>query len=739
MSEAKKSVQSYFENMSLAIVGILFVAFPLLFLSTTTDAFVLPKQFLLIGLTSLALILFALRTLTDGKLKLRTSPFDLPVALFIVVAFLSAILSVNRYDALIAFTPLFFVGLLYFVIVNTAKGEKQLLFLLGSLTLGATLSAVLTIFSFFNIPLLPFEYAKNQSFTTYGSLLDQALYLALVLPIAGYFGYGYVNSMSSHRKSAAASNSNPFSTQIDTTSHNNKSKKYMAGFAIGFVFVAIALSLTLYLLFTSQKPLILPFETGLQTAMSAISQGATNIFKSLLLGSGFGTYINDFTQFKPAQYNANPSLWAFTFFRSSSFVMELLATTGLLGLLSFAFIIFKVVKQKTFFLPLILAILAAIALPFSFTLVALFFILLALFAVVCIHNNPNKFGEAEMYLVAFKRGLLAVTPENDRVTQSSSERRFSKLLPIVFTLVVVVLLALPLYFVARFGLSDLIFQRSLVAAAQNDGITTYELQAQSISAFPYRDIYYRSFSQTNLALANALAVNAQQQGASPSAQTQQNILTLIQQSINAGRTAITVSPLTSFNWNNLSSVYRSLIGFGENADQFTVLTLQQAIALDPNNPQQYIDLGGVYYQLGQYDNAIRQFQIAINLKQDYANAYYNLGHALEEKGEYAQALSAYNAVKQLVADNAENVKKIDADIENLNKRAQSGEQEQQGQQQQTASESAQTTQPGAQPDDQIDVNRPQTTLPERNPREQIPGPTVSVPVPSPSTAEEDNN
>lgn len=734
MPGTKKNILSYFENISLVLVGILLVVFPLLFLSTTTDAFVLPKQILLIGLTSLAIILFALRTIFNGKLQLQTSPFDLPVILFAVVTFLSAAFSVNRFDALIAFTPLFFVILLYFVIVNVARGEKKLLFLLGALTFGAALSALLTISSFFNLHLLPFEYAKNQAFTTFGSLLDQALYLAIVLPIAGYFGYGYINNMNAHKKASTGA-ANPFSTQIESASHTGKSKKYMGAFAASFIVIAVALSLTVYMLFTSQKPLILPFDTGLQTAMSAISQGASNIFKSLLLGSGFGTYLNDFTQFKPAQYNTNPTLWAFTFFRSSSFVLELLATTGLLGVAAFAFIVLRVVKQKTFFLPLILAILAAVALPFSFTLVALFFVLLALFAVVCIHNSPNKYGESEMYLVAFKKGLLAVTPETDKVSQSPAEKKFSKILPIFFTLLMLVLIGLPLYFVTRFVLSDLIFQRSLVAASQNDGIATYELQAASINTFPYRDIYYRSFSQTNLALANALAVNTQ--GASPSADTQKNILTLIQQSINAGRTAVTVSPMTSFNWNNLSSVYRSLIGFGENADQFTILTLNQAIALDPNNPQQYIDLGGVYYQLGQYDEAIRQFQIAINLKQDYANAYYNLGHALEEKGEYAQALSAYNVVKQLVADNQDNVKKIEEDIANLNKRAEGGQQA--AAQQQTASQSAQTTPAAQSADEQIDVNRPQTTLPERNPRETIPGPTVSAPVPSQAENNQDNN
>lgn len=705
------------------MVAVLLVAFPLLFLSTTTDAFVLPKQLLLIGLTSVAVIFYGLRTVFDGKLKVRTSPFDLPVILFVLIAFLSAILSANRFDALIAFTPLLFAVLLYFVIVNSARSEKQLLFLLSALTIGAALAALLTTLSFLKIYPLPFAYTQVQGFTTFGSLLDQAIYFAIVLPIAGYFGYNYINTPKTNPSDSLAA-------AAEGTHVKKNSKKSLILFAISFVVIAIGLGLTVYMLMTSQKPLILPFDTGLQTAFAAISQSSTNVFKSLLLGSGFGTYLTDFTQFKPATFNANETLWAFTFFRSSSFVLELMATTGLLGVAAFGFIIFRVLRQKNFFLPLLLASLAALLLPFSFTLVALFFILLALFAIVVIHNNPGKFGESEMYLVALKRGLFAVVPEHERVQQSETGRKFSRVLPILFVLLLAALLAFPLYFVARFAMSDVIFQRSLVAASQNDGIKTYELQAASINVFPYRDIYYRSFSQTNLALANALATN-QPQGASPSAQVQQNILTLIQQSINAGRTAVTISPVTSFNWNNLSSIYRSLIGFGQNADRFTILTLNQAVALDPNNPQQYVDLGGVYYQLGQFDEAIRQFQIAINLKQDYANAYYNLGHALEEKGEYDQAAAAYDIVKRLVADNEENTKKINADIETLAKRKAG--------QQAAAQQPQQPAPTPAEGEEQIDVNRSQTQLPERDPQAEIPAPTIANPLPSPSVAAPANN
>ena len=541
MIERKKEILSYVENVSLLMIGILFVLFPVFFLSFTTDAFVLPKELLLIILSSLALLIFGIKTLVDGKLRLRTSPFDIPMTLLIIISLLSAIFSADRYDALIAFAPLLFVGFLYFVIINIVKNQKQLLFLLATLTTGAALSAILTIFSYFKIFLLPFSYTHATFFTTFGSLLDQGIYYALILPIAGYFGYAFISSIGSGKKSG----SSPFNANAVEQPHHKKSSRSLGMFGIAFIIIAIGLGLTIYMLFTSQKPLILPFDTGLQTAFAAISQN--NVFKSLLIGSGFGTFLNDFTMYKPASYNANEALWAFTFFRSSSFALELMATTGLLGIGVFFFLIYRVFKEKNFFLPLMLAIVAALFLPFSFTLMALFFILLALFAIVCIHNNPERFGEAEFSLLALKRGLF--NSNIPHVQQNTSERKFSRIFPSIFLIIVVVLVGFPLYFVMKFTLSDLTFQESLVAESQNNGLATYQLQTAAIQMFPYRDIYYRSFSQTNLALANALAVN-HPKNASPSAQTQKDILTLIQQSINAGRAGVTVAPATSFDWNN---------------------------------------------------------------------------------------------------------------------------------------------------------------------------------------------
>jgi tetratricopeptide (TPR) repeat protein len=235
----------------------------------------------------------------------------------------------------------------------------------------------------------------------------------------------------------------------------------------------------------------------------------------------------------------------------------------------------------------------------------------------------------------------------------------------------------------------------------------------------YVDSYYRIFSQTNLALANSLASSIPA-GAKVSAQTTQTVYTLVQQSINAARQATTVSPQNAINWENLASIYRALIGFGQNADSFALLAQQQATQLNSTNPQEYIALGGIYYQLSSWDKAQENFQQAINLKADYANAYYNLGHVLLQKGDLKGALTQFQTVASLIPNDPVNLSKINGEIKALETQI--------GQQQST-----QTTQPNTQNQSQgTPLTTPAAqTLPPQQPPVKIPAPQIT---PTPSTS-----
>lgn len=695
--EQKNELLSYIHNISLFLLGVLFMVFPVIFTTITTNPIVLPKQVLLGAVVIILLALHTVKMLTERSVKLRRTPFDIPVLLLALFTFASSIFAVNRADALTAFVPYFFAILGFFLIVNIVKDKNSLLFLMFSLIVGSVLVSLSAVLSFFKIYILPFPGTQSQIFTPLGSLLEQEIYLILIFAISFYYLFRFL-------KSKARSKDDTISETPNKLGMTSSELTKAVSFGTASFIILLGIIVTTYALFKLSKPFFLPIETGFQTAFSEISLDSGRIAQGFLVGSGFGTYAVDFARWKQASFNQNQDLWNLTFFRSSNFVLELLATTGVLGVSAFIFLLIRAVKeiristQNKMLLSLLALFAVSFLLPLGFVTQTLFFIILGLFAANqgLITKAQSRFFDIELQLVTLKKGLIAMEAPHVKNEKSL-------ILPSFITAIILLLAGIMGYFGIRYTSSDLTFQKSLVAAAQNNGSLTYQEQAKAISAFPYRDGFYRVFSQTNLALANTLASQTPK-GSSPSAQVQQNITTLIQQSINSARAATNVAPQSYVNWQNLSSIYRGLIGFGQNAESFAIATAQQSINLDPNNPQQYISLGGIYYQLKAWDQAQNQFQIAVALKPDYANSHYNLGHSLEQKGDKENALIQYRIVRDLIVNDKKGLEQIDKEIAAF----QSGE---------TLADTG---------SEQLNINTPPAQLPAQNPPVKIPAPEVAT-------------
>jgi tetratricopeptide (TPR) repeat protein len=682
----------YIEKASVGLLCLLFVAFPLVFTNLTTDFFTLPKQTLLIFLSIILFILYGVKTVLAEKVSIRRTPFDLPVLFFALALLLSTVFSVAKYDSVVNFIPVLFAILSFYIITHTVKNEKQIMAFVVSLLAGGALLALNFILTYAKVYIFPFDFTKVQSFTPAGSLLDQLFYLLFILPLGGYFLSPFI--FKSHR------------SQL----HKKDAVGKLITFGSTSILILSGLIVSIYIVIKQNLFITLPIDAGFQTAFAAISQDSSRIFQGLLFGTGFGEFFIDFTKFKLASFNTSP-YWSVAFFHSSSFVLELLATTGLIGLLSFLFLCFKVIKERPLFIPLIIALCLSFIVPLSFYTLTLVFFLLGIYAGIRGLREDNKYFDVELQIVALKKGFISFAPEE------SARRQSTKMLSYIF-FGIIILLSLVFSFLSFDYLNaNITFQKSLVSAAQNNGQQTYNFQNGAITSFAgrYIDSYYRVFSQTNLALANALAASIPQ-GQQPNQQTTQTIYTLVQQSINSARQATTISPQNSLNWQNLSSIYRSLIGFGQNADSFAVLAAQQAAKLDPTTPGEYITLGGIYYQLRAWDKAQEQFQLAINLKPDFPNAYYNLGHVLQEKGDLQGALTQYQAVKQLVAGDPTNLDKINQEIQAA--QAQLGQQ---------ANQQTQTQQQSQNP---LTIPTPSATLPKQTTPVKIPGPSGS-PTPTP--------
>jgi len=91
-----------------------------------------------------------------------------------------------------------------------------------------------------------------------------------------------------------------------------------------------------------------------------------------------------------------------------------------------------------------------------------------------------------------------------------------------------------------------------------------------------------------------------------------------------------------------------VLSVAQGADVWTISSYQRAIVADPQNPSYRLNLGGVYYTLGNYDEARNLFQQSIAVKPNWPNAHYNFAWAAYQKADYQTAAAAMQNVLTLI-------------------------------------------------------------------------------------------
>jgi serine/threonine protein kinase len=85
----------------------------------------------------------------------------------------------------------------------------------------------------------------------------------------------------------------------------------------------------------------------------------------------------------------------------------------------------------------------------------------------------------------------------------------------------------------------------------------------------------------------------------------------------------------------------------------TIQNYDKAIELNPQDADAYNNRGIAYYYKGNYDQAIKDHNKAIELNPQHVNAYYNRGLAYRNKGDYDQAIKDYNKAVELNPQDAD--------------------------------------------------------------------------------------
>ena len=577
------------ENIQKYSLYILVILYPVFVLTIFSNPLIVPKEILLIVLSTIAILAWLGKTIYKGEFSFSVGKFDLGVLLVILAYLVSAILRTpNKMEAfLLPGTATLYIvsGIVYFLFNQLdKKGKTELSFaLLGS----ALVFSISILFAqtgvLAKIPQLP-AFIKDASFNTLGGSLPSVIYLGTIM----VFSLGLV------------------------LREKDIIKKLFVGVSSAIILLALIASIINILPGKSQALNFPGFQTSWVVSVEALKE-------SPLWGVGPANYLSAFNMFKPLDYNQT-ALWQARFTIGQDFYLTMITEAGFAGIIAFFVLLMAIYRYL------------AKDLKFSFEKLTLLTVVV-LFAVL-----PTV-----PLLIILLFVILSLMSGSEDHVKNIILNVNSKAPAILMCLPIVIGLGFLYFFGVKIALAEVTFQKSLDALSANDAKTTYDLMNKAINQNSTVDRYHASFAQVNMALASSLATKKDLTDTDKTTISQ-----LVQQAINEGKNNAILNPQRSGNWELLAGIYRSIMPFAQGADNFAIQTYTQAITLDPTNPNLRIELGGVYYALGRFDDAIATFKLAILAKPDLANAHYNLAVAYREKKDFDNAITEMNTVLTLV-------------------------------------------------------------------------------------------
>lgn len=667
------TLSSVLAKVNIYVIYGLALLLPIFFTPLTSEFYDTAKM-LLTGFAVLVLLLvWGLRLITENKIAIVRTPLDLLLILFVVVAVLSTVLSTSPYLSLYGQLPRVYgsllsqviIILLYFMVVSNLKSLRQVTTTASLMVVSGLVVSVITLLSYFKL-FLPWAPAQSQNFTLTGSPYSAAIFLVILLPIV-LFQLFRLSSL----KNIASINSifytvsllfftvtiilvgnlaawigvllalglalwqNKLGLQL-LTLEGGRRKAVFNGSVIALVAVVVVSMIVAILSFTPtiknltplgklasgyDREIQLPFNISWKISARAFAD-------SPILGTGPASYLNNFTIYKPIEYNATP-FWNVRLSSAHDQYLQTWAEMGGAGVLillilasTFCFYAFRHRDDMGLWASGIIFFIVMAFSPMTILTFTVGIIILALFM-------STLRGRGDHELLVDLGGI-----------SSNQSRGTHILIPSLIFLPLIVLIIGGFYYMGKLGLGEYNHRVALNAVAANKGLDAYNSLVKAEQINPQIDLYRIDLAQTNFALANAIAAQKGPTQASPSGsltdQDRTNIQQLLTQAINEGRASVALSPRSAGNWEVLALLYRQVSGVAKDALTFSLDAYGRAIQLDPYNPLLRLAVGGVYYSAKNYDLAIRFFDDAVSLKSDYSNALYNLAIALRDKGNFTE-------------------------------------------------------------------------------------------------------
>ena len=681
----RQKLAHFLQQTIFIIFNLLFFMTPFIFTWMNQELFEFSKMLFVYAFTIIILGLWTLRMAVEKKLILKNSPLDYFLLAFLLSQVISTVFSLHPRTSWFGYytrfnggllSTLSYIALFYAMIANLKKSQVQAI--ISSLLLSMLLVSLYAIPEHFGhspscwLITQKFDVAcwvqdvQNRVFATFGQPNWLATFLIALIPL----NIDYLI-----REKKWWNRLYLLTILLSSTSALlfSKSRSGLLGLLLGLAFYGLAkvwqnknnkwlqikkLSVIASLLATLVLLIGTPYTPSLNDLLSGkninqapaieeatiqvggtpseeirkiVWQGAVKVWQRYpIFGSGVETFAYSYYLDRPVAHNL-VSEWDFLYNKAHNELLNLLANTGLFGLLSY------------------LALLGA-AFYFGRKSVAILAGLLAMFV-------ANFFGFSTVMSNLLLFGFLAiiVLQKNDQQTKNivkntdlkkiDSKENIDSKEYYIYSIIALV----GIFFLAKvyaIWQADYLFTKGQNAFTQGNYQVGLPLIQEAINKSPKEAFFYDeladNYAQLSIAYANEKQSTASSQ--------------LAQSAIESNRRAIELNGAHLNFYKSQARLYIRLGQLDQRLYSYAKQALEKAISLSPTDAKLYYNLALVLEIMGSSDEALAKMEYAVQIKSNYLQARGELARMYFSKGELELAREQYIYSLEKIAPNDELVK-----------------------------------------------------------------------------------
>jgi tetratricopeptide (TPR) repeat protein len=639
-------MHDFFSNKAVSYLNKAIVfATPLFFIPWSAsgvgiDAF--GKYLFLWFIVPILIFLIGFSMFKKGEFRIRLSGLEVPILIFFTAVLISTFFSYDRISSWLGFSekisdPLMGILILFFsffLIFNYAKSKKAANELLNIFTYSyvfLVFSSLLLIVSYW-LEIIPEKsYAFSFMRMAFGYIEDIAIYLSA----ANTFIFGILLSQELLSKKRLVKTAfflsfvllsiiNFFTAWIlllfgmatvlvfrflSRVSNDDESKKYTSLIIIPIIFILMYFVSTTTDTGANKQAgkLQLGYAASLDIAKKAIAAKP-------LFGYGPENFHYAFSLFRDNDMNDTP-FWHIRFNEPASYLIDLAATTGLVGSLSYLLLLLWLVsvirnhlknkntpENKNIILAICagLIVLLGVQIFYSANIVHLF--LFWFFAAICLSN---------------------ISVENENEMDIKKKDDLSKF---QITSSALAFLFLIWFVIMAYGVKYLAAESFYRQSKYSEN--SEKLLLRAIELHPYKYFYHITLSKYYREKALV------ELGRNKPAESEISI----NASIKAAEIAISLAPNSILAHEAYGMIYRDIGLYSPDGLNLAAEAFKKAISLEPSNPVLITELGKIYKQKGMTEKAKEYFELALEVKNNHTDARLGLAGIYMGKNENDQAI-----------------------------------------------------------------------------------------------------